>query len=421
MDNLTHSLIGLVAGESLARTTRARQPGLAPEIRRGLFVALSVIGGNMPDLDLLYSFRGWSQSNQAQLTYMLHHRGYTHTIVGCVLLGLLLYVAAEAWVRWKGIALTSRDHWELAGVAIFGTSLHLAMDFLNSYGIHPFWPFHNGWLYGDSVFIVEPLYWLAAAPLWFVVRTTAARIALGLAILVGVVLSVILPLFPALPRIGFLLLTAVLLTTGLRASARTAAVVSVCVMLLVTATFVAAGQVARRRIESVTGPELRAEQVIDHVLTPMPMNPLCWDVLLLFRSGDRYVVRHGVIADAPSLLPANRCLTASGERWGTAPMQAIASRDPPVVRWLGQFDMSTTELAGIVAAHCDAAALMQFARAPFATDLGHHWVMGDLRFDRERGGGMSTLQLGPPVHGICRRSVPWVPPRMDLLRAAGAP
>jgi len=42
MDNLTHTLIGLIAGESVARTTsRAFNPGLAPEMRRGLFVAIA--------------------------------------------------------------------------------------------------------------------------------------------------------------------------------------------------------------------------------------------------------------------------------------------------------------------------------------------------------------------------------------------
>ena len=40
------------------------------------------------------------------------------------------------------------------------------------------------------------------------------------------------------------------------------------------------------------------ERVIDHVLTPMPLNPLCWDVLLLATHGDRYTIRHGTLATA---------------------------------------------------------------------------------------------------------------------------
>jgi hypothetical protein len=79
--------------------------------------------------------------------------------------------------------------------------------------------------------------------------------------------------------------------------------------------------------------------------------------------------------------------------------------------------MSRTGLAEIVATHCDAAALMQFARAPFATELDRRSFIGDLRFDRDRGSGIATIELGAPAHGVCQSSVPWIPPRSDLLRA----
>jgi inner membrane protein len=59
---------------------------------------------------------------------------------------------------------------------------------------------------------------------------------------------------------------------------------------------------------------------------------------------------------------------------------------------------------------------MQFARAPFAADSAGRWIIGDLRFARERAGGMASIELGPPVTGACRRPVPWTPPRADLLR-----
>jgi inner membrane protein len=160
MDNLTHTLIGLIAGESVAHTTsRALNSGLAPEKRRGLFVAIAAIGGNLPDLDLVYSYRGVPHDTQAKLGYVLQHRGYTHTVLGCLVLAALLYAGAELWLRYRHLAVTRRDRLELAGMCMFGTFLHLGMDFLNSYGVHPFWPVQNGWFYGDSVFIVEPLYW----------------------------------------------------------------------------------------------------------------------------------------------------------------------------------------------------------------------------------------------------------------------
>ena len=43
--------------------------------------------------------------------------------------------------------------------------LHIGMDFMNNYGVHPFWPVDSRWWYGDSVFIIEPLLWAACAPL----------------------------------------------------------------------------------------------------------------------------------------------------------------------------------------------------------------------------------------------------------------
>ena len=50
------------------------------------------------------------------------------------------------------------------------------------------------------------------------------------------------------------------------------------------------------------------------------------------------------------------------------------------MHWLGEFEMSKTDLAQIVAGNCNAAALMQFARAPFVAEREREWVIGDLRF-----------------------------------------
>jgi inner membrane protein len=47
---------------------------------------------------------------------------------------------AEWWLRYRHLAVTRRDRLELVGMSMFGTFLHLAMDFLNSYGVHPYWP-----------------------------------------------------------------------------------------------------------------------------------------------------------------------------------------------------------------------------------------------------------------------------------------
>jgi hypothetical protein len=43
-------------------------------------------------------------------------------------------------------------------------------------------------------------------------------------------------------------------------------------------------------------------------------------------------------------------------------------------------------------------------------------VLGDLRFDQERGLGLSEIELRAPDQERCTYHVPWVPPRADILR-----
>jgi len=416
LDNLTHTLIGLIAGESVARTTHARAPGLAPDMRRGLFVALAAIGGNLPDLDLLWSYRGAAHSTRAKLSYVLQHRGYTHTVLGCLVLAALLYVGAELWLRYRHLVVTRRDRLELAGMSMFGTFLHLGMDFLNSYGVHPFWPVENGWFYGDSVFIVEPLYWAATASLLFVARSMVVRVIIALALLAVPILSGATNLIPTGPCVGFLLLTAVLLLIGWRASARTAAIASAVAMLGVTAAFIGGGQLATRNIEAIAAADFPNDRIIDHVLSPAPLNPLCWNVLLLETNVDHYVVRRAVVSSTPVLLSANQCPTTALDRPPTAKLAAMAAPESAAIRWQGEFAMSRTVLAQVVAGSCDAAALMRFARAPFVDGSERERVIGDMRFPGGRGGGLADIDVHTDSPGPCPRTPPWTPPRAELLR-----
>jgi inner membrane protein len=448
MDNLTHTLIGLVAGDSVARSTRPTNGGLPAQARRGLFVTLAAIGGNMPDLDLLYSAGAFTSD---KIAYLLHHRGHTHTIVGCLGLALILYGGAELWVRHRRLTLTRGDRFALLGMAIFATLLHLGMDALNSYGVHPFWPFNNEWFYGDSVFIVEPLYWIAAAPMLFLVRTMLARILIGLVLLLALAAHVFAHQAQPAWTIGVALLTIALLVVGKRASPRTAALTSAAVTVGVTAMFIVAGQAAAHRIDAIAEQGFPAEQGVDRVLSPSPTNPLCWDVLLVQTGGGKYIVRHGMLANAPSLLPPGECFGVFSGQLSTAPMTPVPAASanaapsavgsppatasplssvgaagavnpaPPAVRWLAQFSMPEDRLASLAAQDCAAYEVLQFARAPYAAEVDGRWVIGDLRFDRERALGMTEIEVADPPGSPCRYHVPWVPPRAALLGRAGRP
>lgn len=415
MDNLSHSLIGLIAGESIARASRAREADLAPDTRRHLLVTVSVIGGNLPDLDLVYSYHPLSHGTQAKLDYMLQHRGYTHTVVVCLVLAALLYGAVEVWARWRRLVLTRHERGLIAGTSLFAVLLHLGMDFLNSYGVHPFWPLDNRWFYGDSVFIVEPLYWAAALSLFFLVRSIPARIVLALAPLLGLLACMLLQRATPAWCAGYASLALVMLFVGKRASPSVAAFASAGVAIAITALFVIAGGVAARRIDAIAAADFSGDRVIDHVLTPAPMNPLCWDVLLLETRGDRYGVRLGVMSIAPAVIAARQCPRTSGTRPTTAGVTPLAAPASAVIQWSGEFVMSRALLAGLVAGHCQVAAAMQFIRAPFAAPFQQQWRVGDLRFDRERGGGLASIDVGPLTSGTCHSPVPWTPPREDLL------
>src|SRR5688572_17205727 len=128
MDNLTHTLVGFVAGDAVARSTADVPGGLSASARRSYFVTVAAIGSNIPDLDLVLTYGGFAPG---KVGYMLHHRGHTHTIIGCVVLALLLYACAEIWARLRKHTFSRSDRLGIAGMALLGALLHLLMDSLN--------------------------------------------------------------------------------------------------------------------------------------------------------------------------------------------------------------------------------------------------------------------------------------------------
>jgi inner membrane protein len=404
--------MGMVAGEAVSRLTPASKGGLSVESRRGMLVTLATVGGNLPDIDLVLTYRGFVRD---KLGYLLEHRGYTHTVLGCLVLATLMYVIAEGWTRYRRLSMTRNDHLMLVAVAVFGTLLHLGMDALNSYGVHPLWPFYSGWIYGDSIFIVEPLYWLAAAPLFFVAKSIAARAVVATAVLAGVAGSILMS--PGWIWLALLALsTGTLLVVGGRFAPATSALASAIATVCVTALLILAGRAAARDINATATRDFPDDRVIDHVLSPIPTNPFCWDVLLLETHGDRYLARHGMLSVAPGLVSAQSCSTKLESKDTTAPMATVHTPDAPDTVWFGEFAMPVSRLANLTANNCEAAALMQFVRAPFVVERKNGWVIGDLRFDRERGLGLAEIEVSSTHAGDCPPTAPWLPPRGDLLK-----
>ena len=410
MDNITHTLVGLLVGEATSRTLRSHAQGLATDTKRNLIVGLMTIASNVPDLDLIPS-----RISGSKLEYLLHHRGHTHTLVGAILLACTLLAMCELWCRWRGHRLANRDRVHLGIGALLALVLHIALDFTNSYGVHPFWPFDNRWLYGDSVFIVEPLFWAACAPLVFVLRSILARMFAALTVLAGLALGFTTGMVPMPLWIVLLLLSLVMLAIGKLASSRAAISASLLACVGINAMFALTAAAAAQRAREVANQTYPQLALLDHVLSPMPANPMCWQLILVQRDGANWYLRRGMLALSPQLLAASHCPSRSDLTTPTAAMTKIGIEDSPRIAWNDEIELSRSALTEWIAKDCVAAAFMRFARAPWLAEVAHASVIGDARFDFERELNFAELELGEASERCLEYVPPWVPPREDLL------
>lgn len=410
MDNLTHTLVGALVGETAHRFTSATNSGLPEKSRRNLAIGLMMVGGNLPDADLLYT--GWGGNT---LEYVLHHRGHTHTVIGALLISLALYLATRAWWRYRRLDPSPHDVRFLTALALLAPLLHLCFDFTNSYGLHPFWPLHNGWYYGDAVFIIEPLLWACATPLLFTLRSWLARILVALVLLAGIGLSMGTGLVPLRLATMLSVFTMALAALAHRARARTALASGVGAWLLLTAGFFVSGTVADARIRTIVDGTFPGTRTLDRVLTPMPVNPFCREVFLVQIEGNRYLVRTAMHALLPGWLPASDCPQRMRDGESTAPLQPVAVPSTAEMAWGGEMAMPRELPATLANEYCAVRALLQFARVPWMAPRGDGWLAGDLRYDREPELGMAEVAVGPAMDECPRRIPPWVEPRHDLL------
>lgn len=408
MDNLTHSLIGALVGESASRLAPRGASGLAPELRRNLCVTLGVIGSNLPDTDLLYSFFG------GKVNYLLHHRGHTHTFLIALLLGTAVIGITQWWLRRRGQQPSRRDRLLLAAVLLLTPLLHIGMDFTNNYGVHPLWPLNNQWFYGDSVFIIEPLFWAACAPLAVIFRTRPARFTILLLLATAVGLVFFSGLVPRPIAVAYSLIVIAMLLIGARAPAHVALAAGIILWLGATLTFLIASQIARARVDAAVAQQFPGSELLDRIVTPMPSNPVCWEIMLVQREEGEAVLRRAMLTVAPSLLSADRCLNRSLGLPLTAPLAPVAREDSDELQWYGQIGTPLDQLATLARRDCQAAAALRFIRAPWLAKIKDQVVLGDLRYDRERALGFAEIAIRDKPS--CPRLVPpWIEPRRDLL------
>jgi inner membrane protein len=157
MEPLTHFL----TGACLARSGFNRKTALA--------TLTMTLAAEAPDIDIVTYLKGPTAG-------FAHHRGITHTFVGIPFIAaavlLLVWIIEQirqrfenqekrqARLRKRGLPVDK--NWVLLyGFALLAGLSHLLLDFTNNYGIRPFEPFSYKWYAWDTVFIYEPLLYVA--------------------------------------------------------------------------------------------------------------------------------------------------------------------------------------------------------------------------------------------------------------------
>ncbi len=158
MDNLTHSLIGVAA-------SKAGLEKLSPGT-----TTLCLLAANAPDADIISALFG------GRWTYLHHHRGITHSIVGTTVLALLLPFVFYlidlliARIRKRAPAIKLKG---LVAASLIVSATHPLMDWTNNYGVRFLLPWNSRWFYGDFVFIIDPILWFVLGGAVFLATATS--------------------------------------------------------------------------------------------------------------------------------------------------------------------------------------------------------------------------------------------------------
>ncbi len=290
-------------------------------------------------------------------------------------------------------------------VLSIGASLsHVLLDYTNSYGVHPWWPIDNRWLYGDAVFIIEPWLWIVALPpLFFVARGLVPRILFAL---------LLVAILGAAWRVGMVSReVAVVLTVGallwaliaraLPVSRRIVAGLSA--FLALEAMFFLADAAGRRAVERKTGSSVR-----DVVLSPFPGHPFCLSALVVSADGGTYTVMGATVAPLPGWHSAAACGPSLRSVQEGDPADRTDSLGKQLERRGGRIARTgrrTLRGRGGAAIH---------ARAELASHGNGDVALFDMRYGE---GGFASIvaRAGAPCTGPVP---PWEWPRSDVLGAA---
>lgn len=371
MDNLTHSLVGLAAAKAgLERTSHGA-------------TALCLVAANAPDADIVMLLFGrWS--------YLHHHRGLSHAVVGVAVIAILLPLLFYGVERLSARLSRRPSRANLCGLLLSSVILsasHPLMDWTNNYGVRPFLPWDARWLYGDLVFIIDPWLWLTLGGAAFLLTARGRWRIVAWALLASVITAAIFFL-PARSNVGYPQVSRLLWLVGLaalflahraRLAARFGGALAVGALVFVLFYWGALAllherALARARLDAEEMARRAGERVVRVAAMPRLADPLRW---ICVAETERAFVRYGVsLLDAEEEAPREvaRFEKTSGE---AAPLVESATKDERARIFLD---------------------FARFAAVRFSRDcLGQTLVQfADLRFT-EPGGRSDSFSLEVPL------------------------
>jgi inner membrane protein len=270
MDNLTHTLVGA----ALAETGLKRATPLA--------TLTLLIAANFPDIDIIAALFG-------SLTYLEHHRGLTHSILGLPILSALLAAGVYGSSRLMKRRAESQPRARfirLFVLSLLAMATHPLLDFTNNYGWRPFLPWSNRWYYGDLAFVIDLWIWAGLGSVVFIstAKNAARTITYGM---VSATAATFLVTAGAGLRILWPLAICAAIAAGLRfvikldhAQARKLNLGALTVLLIYFGALTGLHHLALRRATAVGAAIGASEQVIEVNALPAPANPFLWRAVI---------------------------------------------------------------------------------------------------------------------------------------------
>ena len=370
MDNLTHSLVGLTAAKAgLERLS----PGAT---------AVCVLAANAPDCDVAILLFG------DRWTYLHHHRGITHAIVGVAFLSLFIplvfYGIDQLWARFRGQPANTKLR-GLIVASVLVTATHPLLDWTNNYGMRFFLPWSSKWYYGDLVYIIDPYQWLLLGGTCFLLsaKTIGGKViwAAVAAVLTGLVIfaprGAGLPFFFVWFWVAAIVILIVLFVLGTgRRFGKKIAIVALAIVpcywtLLgyVHSRALASGYYQATKVVLPSGEPIRRLSVM-----PTLASPLHWDCVF---ETDRATYRFGLRLMSDNF-PQTRVIRYEKPSGPLAAVMENVSHDRPVQIFLG---FARYPVARLADPSCTTDTLLQLA---------------DLRYT-EPGSPRGTFTLEQPV------------------------